>query len=453
MFLFTTVVLAGTGDDLAAAMDVPTADINSANLTNGNAQMVEVATSKGTISPQQGNDFAWLYTGQLGVGPETGTDMGPYGTSGDRATLTLDLAAPSTANSLVLDFFFLSAEYPEYVGSAYNDTFEANISGSAWSGNAAIDSQGNGININTVLFAVTSAQDLAGTGFENVGGGTGWLSVVVPVDPSTDVGIELTVYDVYDGILDSAVALDDFYWSESDIDVPTIIKDIDVDFLSPKSGSIDGGNTTTVYGDGFSQGCTAWFDGVEALSTTFVDSYSLIAEPAPHAEGLVDVTVKCVGVQKTLAGGYTYYDTTDGLLPPIVYAVDPYNVSTEGGDALTITGDAFQAGAKVTLAGEDLVTSFVDEFTLVVTARPHEAGLVDLTVTNPDGMSDTLYGAVQYVGAPDYGTDDLEDSGLFDSADLDGLGGQTTPSEKGCSTTPLAASWLFGLVLLMRRRS
>jgi hypothetical protein len=457
LLLFSSLALAGTGDDLAAAMDVPTADINTASLAAGTANMVEVSTGKGTISAQQGNDFAWLYTGQIGIGPESGTDMGQYGTNGDRATLALDLHAPSTANSLVFDFFFLSAEYPEYVGSNYNDTFEANINGSAWSGNAAIDSQGNGININTVLFAVTNAGDLAGTGFQNVGGGTGWLSVVVPVDPSTDIDLVLTVYDVYDGILDSAVALDDFYWSESDIDVPTIIKDIDVDFLSPKAGGIDGGDPTTVYGSGFSQGCTAWFDGVEAVTTTFVDDASLIAVPAPHAEGLVDVEIKCVGATKTLAGGYSFYDESEGLLPPIIYAVDPYNISVEGGDTLTITGDGFQAGAKVVLDGEQLVTSFLDEFTLVVTARPHDAGLVDITVNNPDGMSDTLSGAVQYVGLPDTGGVEGADSGLLDSGIGGGVDNTPGSADKGCSTTsrgPVAAAWLLGLFgLILRRRA
>lgn len=450
MYLISSLALAAVGDDLAAAMDVPIADINSATLSQGTSDMVEVNTGLGTITPQQGSSFAWLYTGRVGTGPESGTDMGPYGTSGDRATLKLNLTAPSNANSLVLDFFFLSAEYPEYVGSVYNDSFEANITGSAWTGNAAIDSQGNGININSVLFAVTNASDLQGTGFANTGGGTGWLSVVVPVDPGTVINLELTVYDVADGILDSAVAIDDFYWSESDPDIPTIVKDIDVDFLSPKRGTIDGGDQTTVYGEGFSDTCQVDFDGVEATSITYVDANSLLATPAAHAEGMVDVTVRCLGVSKTLEGGYTYYDTTDGLVPPVVHFVDPYNISIEGGAALTVTGQDFQAGAKIVLDGQQLVTTFQDEFTLIATAPPHAEGLVDLTVNNPDGMSDTLSGAVQYVGEPDLGGDE-DDTAAGDSAVEGGVPG---PTDKGCSTTPLAASWLLGLMgLLLRRRT
>ena len=451
MILLSSLALAAIGDDLAAAMDVPAADINSANLSAGTTDMVEVSSQIGTINPQQGSDFAWLYTGRIGVSPESGTDMGPYGTAGDRSTLTLNLSAPSTANSLVFDFFFLSAEYPEYVGSIYNDSFEANITGSAYTGNAAIDSQGNGININSVLFAVTNPADLAGTGFEVVGGGTGWLSVVVPVDPSTTITLDLTVYDVADGILDSAVAIDDFYWSESDVDVPTIVKDIDVDFLSPKRGSIDGGEATTIYGDGFGEACEVDFDGVEATSLTYVDENSFIATPPAHAEGLVDVKVRCLGVSKTLKGGYTYYDTSEGLIPPVIHQVDPYNVSVEGGAALTITGEDFQAGAKIVLDTQQLVTSFQDEFTLIATAPPHAEGLVDVRVDNPDGMSDILYGAVQYVGEPDLGLG--EDTGAAQDSGGDLFGG-ADPAEKGCSTGALGASWLLTLfALAIRRRS
>ena len=59
------------------------------------------------------------------------------------------------------------------------------------------------------LFTVTTPSDPTGTTFDGgVGGGTGWLMVVVPVDPSTTVDLEMTIYDVSDGSGDSAVLID-----------------------------------------------------------------------------------------------------------------------------------------------------------------------------------------------------------------------------------------------------
>ena len=67
----------------------------------------------------------------------------------------------------------LSAEYPEFVGQIYNDRFETNAPGSAFTGNAAWTARGTTWTYSMMLVATASA-DLMGSGFENgVGGGTG----------------------------------------------------------------------------------------------------------------------------------------------------------------------------------------------------------------------------------------------------------------------------------------
>src|SRR5262249_25522829 len=58
-----------------------------------------------------------------------GVDLGPTGTAGDTATLVLTLQVPANALAVVFDFAFLSEEYPEYVGSQYNDFFSATLNG------------------------------------------------------------------------------------------------------------------------------------------------------------------------------------------------------------------------------------------------------------------------------------------------------------------------------------
>ena len=205
---------AATPSQLTASMAIPAADIISESMM-ADPQATAVMPNLGIITPTEGADFSYLYTGAVGQSPQIGTDLGPNGQQGDRSTLTVVLQAPPTANSARFDFYFLSAEYPEFVNTNYNDaSFEANIIGTAFTGNAAIDSQGNDVTVNSAYFTITQSADLQGTGFDNGnGGGTDWLTMVVPIDPNDTVTFEFTVYDVFDGIYDSAVLLDNFAWS------------------------------------------------------------------------------------------------------------------------------------------------------------------------------------------------------------------------------------------------
>ena len=129
---------------LTSAMNVPASDIQYQNL-NAHSMATEVSSSLGIINPTDGSSMAQLYTGSIGSSPQPGMDLGYTGSQGyDQATLTLTLLVPPNQNSFSFDFNFLSAEYPEFVGMIYNDTFEANITGSAFTGNAAICFSRNG---------------------------------------------------------------------------------------------------------------------------------------------------------------------------------------------------------------------------------------------------------------------------------------------------------------------
>jgi hypothetical protein len=444
---------AATPMELAVAMEIPATDIAGA-VTGGSANTTTLYNVLGTISPTSGADMAYLYTGSIGVPPQTGTDLGSYGTPGDETSLTLNLSVPLGINSFSFDFYFLSAEYPEWLGSSYNDTFEANVGGTAWSGNAAIDSLGNTVSINSVLFSVINSADLMGTGFEGgVGGGTGWLTVLVPVDALTGVELDFRVYDVYDGIYDSSVALDNFRWSETDIPEPFIIETIGLKYLVPKRGSIEGGEQTTIYGTKFNGSCLAFFDGTAALTTTFIDSEMLEATVPAHAEGLIDVTVECMGTDAKLIGGYTYYDVDAGELPPLITGVDPYEVSSIGGESVLVVGEDFVDGATAMIDGESVDTIFVSDTELLITTLPHPEGLTSVSVTNPSGLAD--YAAASLLFYYEKAYVDPVDTG--DTGDTDAGGGDLNSQTGGCgcSAGGLAAGgvWslgLFGLALLRR---
>ena len=452
---------AATPSQLTASMAIPAVDIVSETLL-ADPQATAVLPNLGILQPTEGSDFAYLYTGAVGQGPQIGTDLGPSGQTGDRSTLTVVLQAPPTANSARFDFYFLSAEYPEFVNTSYNDAFEANIIGTAFTGNAAIDSQGNDVTVNSAYFTITQSADLQGTGFDNGnGGGTDWLTMVVPVDPNDTVTFEFTIYDVYDGIYDSSVLLDNFAWSTADIDTPVIVTPIRVDYLSPKRGPTNGGITTEIYGIDFNATCTAFFDGVEAPQTTFINSTRLVAEVPPHAVGLVDVTVNCIAVDDILVGGFTYFDGEDGQDPPEIHEAAPYQVYTEGGDVVMLTGAGFQDGALVSVDGVEVDSEVLSEDSISFTTAAHDEGFANVRIENPDGLSDERSGLLYFyprptdAGPTDTGTEPDTDARDTEDTASDNLNGDAPKTEGGCSSLgqPLAFSWLsLGLVALLLRR-
>ena len=296
--------------------------------------------------------------------------------------------------------------------------------------------------MNSAFFTVIQSADLQGTGFENgAGGGTGWLTMIVPVDPGDTVTFSFTIYDVADGIYDSMVLLDNFYWSTSDIDTPVIITPIILDYLSPKRSPTEGGIETTVYGDDLNGTCKAYFDGIESPNTTYIDSTQLKAEVPPHAAGIVDVEIRCDGVQGTLSNSFTYFDDSDGDLPPEIISVDPYQIPESGGEVVDLLGANFVDGAVVEIDGTAVATTFVSDAYLQFTAPEHPTGFADVTVTNPSGLYSELAGGLYYTPVSedeevetteDTGEESSDTASSEESEDVEGEGPKDS-SVGGCS--------------------
>ncbi len=135
-------------------------------------------------------------------------------TAYDVTVLEIGLRPPVGAHCLRLDFAFYSEEYPEWVGSAYNDGFVAELDQSTWTtnnrsisapDNFAFDDRGNVISINST--GVTSMSDLnsAGTTYD---GATVLLQAATLLAPNTDHKLYLSIFDQGDHVLDSAVFVD-----------------------------------------------------------------------------------------------------------------------------------------------------------------------------------------------------------------------------------------------------
>lgn len=219
----------------------------------------------GAYSPNAGTSLAVLSSGIAGdaVAPGyKGTDPGslftgsvphpdPQGAIGcssadsanvnDYSEIVLVLDVPTNANAFAFDFNFMSAEFPEWVCDAYDDTFLALLESQAFTGNVSFDAMGNRVSINNGFFTVCSTTafpsyyatetaactgdaNLMGTGYEGAeGGGTGWLTTTSPVKPGEKITLRLAVFDEGDHSLDSTVLLDNFRWLPEEIEGPITV--------------------------------------------------------------------------------------------------------------------------------------------------------------------------------------------------------------------------------------
>lgn len=79
-------------------------------------------------------------------------------------------------------------------------------------------------------------------------------------------------------------------------------------YVSPAGGSTAGGDSVTITGSGFTEGCTVTFDGTPATSVVVVDANTITCDTPAHAAGLVDVVVANEdAVSGTITDGFAYF--------------------------------------------------------------------------------------------------------------------------------------------------
>ena len=145
------------------------------------------------------------------TGPDIGQDQGyDYAPilfeDGDKLTIAFSMPKPVNAAALTFDFTFLSEEYPEYVGDAFNDYFSVKVNGAE----VAVDLNNKQISVNNNFF--TSQFKPTGTFFD---GQTPPLRIGVPIDQNaTSVNVVFEIADVEDGIYDSAAFIKDVRFIE-----------------------------------------------------------------------------------------------------------------------------------------------------------------------------------------------------------------------------------------------
>ena len=211
------------------------------------------------------------------------------------------------------------------------------------------------------------------------------LSCKLPTNPAGPK--DVTVSNV-DG--QSATLVDGYTY---DLPAPTVTQ------ISPTSGSSAGGTVVLVVGAGFQAGAKVRVGGSEATQVALVSGTQLSAVTPAGMLGMADVTVENPDMQTgTLAGAFFYVPPA----PPTVASVLPATGHTTGGTPVTVTGTGFQAGASVLFGGvAGTNVAVMNGSSLTVSTPPRSAaGVVSVTVTNPDTQSGTLANGFTYVTTP-----------------------------------------------------
>lgn len=172
--------------------------------------------------------------------------------------------------------------------------------------------------------------------------------------------------------------------------------------VAPTSGLTTGGTAVTLTGNNFRPGATVTMGGMAATNVAVISTTQITAIAPAHAVGTVDIAVRNSDGQSSTKPTAFQYD----LPAPAISSVVPVQGGTVGGTTVTITGSNFIRGATVRF-GTTGATSvvYVSSSELTVIVPPRKAGIVAVTVTNPDDQTGSLANAFTYKLSGDFNGD------------------------------------------------
>jgi hypothetical protein len=171
--------------------------------------------------PTAGNSFTILTTGDSAAADDpndsesTTTGLGYHspnrGDANDPTTLGVSFNVPASDNCLNFDYKFFSEEFPEFVGSSFNDRFIAELDQTNWvaagaSSTSPLDfaAKGTEVSINSIGPTAVSAANATGTTYDSA---TGTITTKTPVTAGAHT-LYLSIFDASDSAYDSAVFID-----------------------------------------------------------------------------------------------------------------------------------------------------------------------------------------------------------------------------------------------------
>jgi len=159
-----------------------------------------------------------------------------------------------------------------------------------------------------------------------------------------------------------------------------------VSSVTPDSGLTGGGASVNIVGTGFS-GIDSVDFGATAATLFLVNSATSITAISPSgAAGTVDVTVTTPNGPSAIVSSdqFTYVNPGPG---PTVTEVTPNAGTTAGGIPIAVTGTAFTGANTVAFGNVDASFVVNSDTSITATAPVQLAGVVDITVTTPNGTS------------------------------------------------------------------
>jgi hypothetical protein len=201
------------------------------------------------------------------------------------------------------------------------------------------------------------------------------------------------------------------YTAVANMDMTTLASP-EIESISPSSGPVEGGTAITIVGENFTVnfggedysittsvriGGVNGVGGVDCTSVSIFKDTPVVGKdtitcvtPAAVPEGVVgkrEVAVAtwsggspAVNGDEVGEGGFTY------VAPPTVTNISPNTGAIAGGTLIVITGTSFTTATAVDICNNNTFT--VDSDTQITcSTKPHDAGTVNVTVTNVGGDS------------------------------------------------------------------
>lgn len=215
--------------ELGSAMNLSSASGDFATIpSGGGVEPHGVSLSPLPGFPRGGTTFPIFTTGDVqladdaNVNESSGVDLfGPNirgNTDFDVSVLRLKVPVTPNDNCLSLEFRFLSEEFPEFVGTSFNDAFIAELRNSNWTtsgstisapNNFAFDAAGNEISINSVGDTAVAPYRAIVTTYDSATRIARASAPLTAADQTAgSVDLFLTIFDQGDGIYDSAALVD-----------------------------------------------------------------------------------------------------------------------------------------------------------------------------------------------------------------------------------------------------
>jgi len=179
------------------------------------------------------------------------------------------------------------------------------------------------------------------------------------------------------------------YWD----DAPTPLA---LQGLVPDRGPASGGAEVWVLGAGFAPGLRLYLAGQRVDPLEVVSPDLARFELPPGLPGEVSARLELAGHPTvTLNPAFTYVD--DRPVPLALTAAVPDAGPVQGGNSVTLAGTGFEADTVVRFGAEAaLEQHLLSGEALVAVAPAAEAGVVELSVSNPDGSRALLAGGYRY---------------------------------------------------------